>query len=374
MPKTLLFYNGDWHKQKSLKFSECFDMSVDELLAVFHSGNYRRNTGTFLMTDCLMKNLDAEHVLGWDIDKLREYNASAIVTNALHCVSPQFVFDRPYWQRILDLNIKLVPMTFGFRYHENGDFFLTDDMVYIFQQIAERNEIGVRGEFVAEILNDYGIKNVRIVGCHSLFYYMDRNFRVDAVKQNVRSINFNFNQCYSDYFQTHQEFCRTSLPVFNYFLSLFHSKQVDIDYTMQTAFLKELIGYSNFTNFNLVKEFVMSKGRYFFSVDDWTEALERNDVTIGTQFHGNVASILAGTPALMVVIDKRMEELVRYHNIPFILAEDFDPAQPIEYYYELCDYSAFNEKYAICYDAFVDYCRKNGVSLKGNSAELQMTL
>jgi hypothetical protein len=366
MSKTLLFYNDDWHKQRPLKFSECFDMPVSELLNVFHSTHYRGNTGTFLMTDCLAKNLDAEYVSAWDFEKLREYKISAIVTNALHCVSPRFVFDRAYWQKILDMNTKLVPLTFGFRYHENGDFFLTEDMVYIFKQIAERNEIGVRGEFVAEILDAYGVKNVRIVGCHSLFYPMDRNFRVDTAKQAVKSINFNFNQCYPDFFQTHLEFCIASLPVFNYFLALFSDKRVEIDYTMQTAFMKELMGFSNFTNFAVARDFVMSRGRYFFSVDDWIKALTGNDFSIGTQFHGNVAAILAGIPALLITIDKRMEELARYHKIPFIRAEDFDPKRPIEHYRERCDYTEFNNSYAACHDNFVDYCRKNGVALKAN--------
>jgi len=315
------------------------------------------------MTDCLAKNIDGEHISRWDFEKIKDYNATAIVTNALHCVSPKFVFDRAYWQKLLDMNLKIVPMTFGFRYHENGNFYLTDDMVYIFKQISERNEIGVRGEFVADILNDYGINNVRIIGCHSLFYHMNRNFHIDALNSCVRSINFNFNQCFYDYFQSHLEFCSTSLPIFQYFLALFNSKQVEIDYTMQTAFMKELMGYSNFINFGLVREFA-SRGRYFFSVDEWINALKANDITIGTQFHGCVASILAKTPALMIVIDKRMQELALYHSIPFIKAEDFDPALPIEHYYDLCDYSSFNKKYAICYDTFIDYCSKNGVSLR----------
>ncbi len=316
------------------------------------------------MTDCLAKNLDAEYVLPYDFEKLRDSEANAIVTNAFHCISPNFVFDKEYWQKILNLNTKLVPMTFGFRYHHNGDFYLTKEMIYIFKQIAERNEIGVRGEIAANILNHYGIKNVRIVGCHSLFYHMNRKFHVDTKNTTIESINFNFNQCFSEYYQTHIEFCNTSLHVFNYFLNLYNSQNKSVDYTMQTAFMKELINYGNFTNFDKVRDFAMSKGRYFFSVDDWIAALELNDFSIGTQFHGNIASILAGTPALLITIDKRMEELANYHKIPSIRVEEFNPNKSIEYYRELSDYSEFNHNYSATYDNFVDYCTKNGVMLK----------
>ena len=89
-----------------------------------------------------------------------------------------FRSDREYWQRILDTGIKIVPMTCGFRYHEAGEIYLTNDMIYILKQISERNEIGVRGEKVADILNKYGINNLRIVGCQSLFYFNNRGFNV----------------------------------------------------------------------------------------------------------------------------------------------------------------------------------------------------
>lgn len=367
---TVLFYNGDWHKQKPLTFIECMGKPVSELFEIFHKGNYRRNTGTFLMTDCLAKNIDAEYVSAFDFDRINELKPDTIVTNALHCVSPRFFFDKEYWQKLLDTGAKIVPMTFGFRYHENGDFYLTDDMIYIFKAISERNEIGVRGEIVAEILNKYGIKNVRIVGCHSLFYHNDKNFKVDSKKEKVQSINFCFNQCFSDFFQSHVDFCRLSLPIFNYFFSLYKKGSVNVDYTLQIAFMKEYSSYSNFTRFEWIQDFVVQKGRYFFSVDDWITALKKNDFSIGTQFHGNLAAILAKTPALIITIDKRMEELAKYHHIPFIKAEEFDVSKPIDYYFDLCDYSEFNKYYEKTYNEFVDYCYRNGVQLKSQTVEV----
>lgn len=320
------------------------------------------------MTDCLERNFDAIHVSASNFDQLKECAPETIITNAFHCVSPRFVFDRHYWQKILDFGCRLLPVTFGFRYHENGDFFLTDDMIYIFKQIAERNEIGVRGERTAEILDDYGIGNIRIVGCHSLFYHMDECFSVGNPAVPVENVNFNFNTCYQDFFMSHEQFCKTLLPIFNYFLELGRTERINIDYTMQTDILKELIGYGNFASFKSVSEFVMKKGRYFFSVDDWIAALRKNKFSIGTQFHGNIASILAGTPSLLIVIDRRMEELARYHKIPFITPEQFNPKRPIDYYAELCDYSAFNRQFRDAYRVFREYLRKNNVSMNENPA------
>ena len=49
---------------------------------------------------------------------------------------------------------------------------------------------------------------------------------------------------------------------------------------------------------------------------------------------------------------------------------DFDSYSaniPIEYYFDLCDFSDFNLKYKQNFDNFIDYCNKNSVALKMKS-------
>ena len=255
-------------------------------------------------------------------------------------------------------------MTCGFRYHEDGDICLSSDIVYILKQISERNEIGVRGEKAADILEKNGIKNVRIIGCHSLFYWNNRQYEVKKTENKIYKINFNFNQCYQDFFESHMEFCQRSLPFFRYMFSLFEQNNFDIKYTMQTAFFKEWTGFNNFSNYEILKRFPEECGRYYFSVDDWVNGIRDVDFSIGTQFHGSVAAILAGIPTIMITIDDRMRELCKVHSIPNINISDFRQDKPIEYYYGLADYSAFNNNYSRNYDNFIEYCARNGVWLR----------
>lgn len=361
---TLLMYNMDFHKQKSISYKECFGKTLEECYEIFNSKRYRKNTGTFLMTDSLAKLLDAKWIFPGDFDAMKERNSRVVVTNAFHCISPEFVFDKNYWQKILDIGLKIVPITCGLRYHRNGEFYLTDDMVYILKQISERNEIGVRGVKTAEILNGYGIKNIRIVGCHSLFYHNDRNFRISRNSKEVKEINFNFNQCYYDFYQTHFEFCKYSVPFFRYIKEIYDSKTIKIKYTMQTSFLKEWTGFNNFIEYDSIKDFLMECGKYYFSVDNWINEIKSADMSLGTQFHGNIAAILAGVPTLEICIDDRMKELCRALCIPYINIEDFDTKKSLQHYYDVLDYSEFNKNYANLYDNFVDYCLRNGVKLK----------
>ncbi|GFI46514.1 hypothetical protein IMSAGC019_01833 [Lachnospiraceae bacterium] len=61
------------------------------------------------------------------------------------------------------------------------------------------------------------------------------------------------------------------------------------------------------------------------------------------------------------IIDSRIEELVRYFNLPFIKIQDFDDNKTIKYYYELADYTAFNLNYKEKYIRYQDFLRKNKI-------------
>jgi hypothetical protein len=84
-------------------------------------------------------------------------------------------------QKILD-NIgdkPLVPISIGLHAAKyDNDFPLHPETLKLLQNISERCEMGVRGEYTANILNDQGIKNIRVVGCPSVYKGMDENFKI----------------------------------------------------------------------------------------------------------------------------------------------------------------------------------------------------
>lgn len=60
----------------------------------------------------------------------------------------------------------------------------------------------------------------------------------------------------------------------------------------------------------------------FANIYRWTEFLTGMDFCLNSRFHGNVVSLMAGTPSVIIPIDSRMQELCEYHQLPSIPAKD----------------------------------------------------
>ncbi|HVX55018.1 polysaccharide pyruvyl transferase family protein, partial [Nocardioides sp.] len=63
---------------------------------------------------------------------------------------------------------------------------------------------------------------------------------------------------------------------------------------------------------------LIAHGRAWMALSSptWLAELARYDFSFGTRIHGNIAALLAGTPAFVLAHDSRTLELARYHEIP----------------------------------------------------------
>ena len=89
--------------------------------------------------------------------------------------------------------------------------------------------------------------------------------------------------------------------------------------------------------------------------------MAEQQLSIGCRIHGNIAAVLAGTPALVFTIDTRTEELCRYHNIPFIPAERIDENTRLRDLYERADFASVLDGHARRFAHFVDFLNANGL-------------
>ncbi len=370
MKKTALFFNSDYHVQRPVSFRDACDLSWNRIADIFYGKYrfYRQNLGTFLFTDTLAKTVDADWVRDYfwrDVEK--SDLPKSVVTTLFHSISQHTTISDSLWDILRKTDMNLALLSCGINMGYFSDVELGGETRNFLHEVSQRNSIACRGDATAGVLWKYGIKNTRIVGCPSLFHHLDRNFRIE--KKNINAVS-RVHGCAHHYHD----------GLFDYFRHLSGRNDLSLSISLQQDFYRCMFGkpfepdWASFSYFDTRKyhhriEFLKRHGVFYFSVDDWIHAIkaENCEFSIGSTFHGNVAAVLAGVPALWLTNDTRMEELCAHHALPFIRLRNFDPSKPLEYYYELADYTEFNKKYSKNYDAYMAFCHENNVTIKSES-------
>jgi hypothetical protein len=99
--------------------------------------------------------------------------------------------------------------------------------------------------------------------------------------------------------------------------------------------------------------------RFFLDPQTWFEHLAQYDFSFGSRIHGNIAALLAGTPALLLAHDARTLELAEYHEIPYrTITSIEDGADAIGLYAE-CDWNALNKAHPDRWDTFASFLEEH---------------
>lgn len=107
------------------------------------------------------------------------------------------------------------------------------------------------------------------------------------------------------------------------------------------------------------------KIRYFVETVPWLRFLAECDFACGTRLHGNVAALMAGTPAYLLAHDSRTLELAQFHQLPYESVPDDAAHDPAWYdaaaLYERTNLSAFNAARRPNYERWLAFLDRNGL-------------
>lgn len=255
-------------------------------------------------------------------------------------------------------------------YDYSEKIILKDGTKNFLSLISERsNSIGVRGQYTAEILNQFGYKNIDIIGCPSIFMNCDPDFQVatNIPFRNDLASSFNFTpvgffrdkiseliafgilNCHSFVAQSETDLLGL------YSDSAVHKNNLDFFFSY----------YSNpKISASIAHEWFKLNTHWFFNLNDWFNFSSKLNFSIGSRFHGNMASILHGIPALNLTFDTRTRELCEYLNLPFMHLSDFDSNMSLSFLYEYADFSFFNSTYLLKYTNYHNFLIKNNLNSK----------
>lgn len=245
--------------------------------------------------------------------------------------------------------------------------------------VSERTrEISVRGPFTAEVLAAEGVHNVRVTGCPSLFWHVDASgptrfdyaARLDRQPERV-SVGTTRYGIKDDHFDPTIERSRQAMAIcqaagargydyiaqsepleFVYGLGL-KRRFGDDDY----AYGARLYGLKDSDAF---KAFAERHFKAFASVDAWVDYMAGRDLYAGTRLHGVIASLLAGTPAALVLHDSRTSEISEFCSLPTTSAEalasgEFDLERLKE------QHEAFKVRWTELYRNYHEFLQQAGV-------------
>jgi hypothetical protein len=233
--------------------------------------------------------------------------------------------------------------------------------------------IGVRGEFTQAYLRDLGFADdeIDVIGCPSMFMYgPDLNVQRRAAALGPESrIALNISP-----------YVKAMGPI-----SVDHAARYpNLDYIAQDHLTLNLLlrgiypteggGAATTTEVPVTLEHPLirqDRVRFFLDPRTWIQHLAAYDFSFGTRIHGNIAAVLAGTPAMVLAHDSRTLELAEYHQIPSRTLTDPDQIDAAALYAD-ADWEPLNRGHAARWQTFSAFLARHGLSHvyeEGQSAE-----
>ncbi|MEV5731944.1 polysaccharide pyruvyl transferase family protein [Streptomyces sp. NPDC052292] len=232
--------------------------------------------------------------------------------------------------------------------------------------VLERSaSIGVRGEFTEQYLRDMGFKDIEVIGCPSLFMHgreLDVRKKTDGLTAESRiAIN-----------GSHSAVGKQGL---GRVISRTHERYPNLRFIGQNLSDARQLHWRDLSDPVASRVTAMpthpdhpmyreDKVRVYVDPITWIDELRPFDFSFGSRIHGNIAALLAGTPATVLCGDSRTLELCRYFEIPHQLLEkvgkDLEATDPARLY-EQADFSGLVGNHAERFDRFTAFLDKNGL-------------
>jgi hypothetical protein len=305
------------------------------------------NTGNLVFQNAIEKMISCDVITVDEPFQNDKYNAF-ITTDLIWLKENVKPWELLFQQLELAKDKPLIPLSIGLQTAvKKKDFVIHPNMKSYLQSLQERTPLAVRGAYTAEILDSYGISNVKILGCPSIYQLPLYNKSLKTLlKPCPEEINAAAN------FRTPiGHFEDNELLYLRYVVN-------DFEGFIEQTF--ESINEANGADRNIIN-WLKKKSHIFFDLDSWRRHNLRYNFSMGLRFHGNVAALLAGIPALFVVIDSRTSEMTDFFHLPSLNFKHFNDRLPLTYYYRKADYGNFVSSYREKMDDFKQFILSSGL-------------
>lgn len=321
-----------------------------------------RNTGNFFFEDAVARQLDGYRPLH-DLEALPA-DAETLVLSMSNFISPST--DLGWLADLLERSA--VPHVVMIGAGAQAESFahpveLSQGTRRLVGLLSHRSaSIGVRGHFTAEVLDRIGVRNIEVIGCPSLFYACDRGFRIDKPELGGRRPR-TVTHCtpYGNYRDAVGHLLSFAVRECEAYIAQSETELLfDEEGAAERAYFFYYYNNGDRTDAEL-EAWMRGHARWFFDMPSWLDYMTGMEFSVGSRFHGSMAALQAGVPALNLACDSRTRELCEYLNLPYRLLQDFDGRASAAELYESTDFALFNASFARKYDRYRDFLERNGL-------------
>ncbi|MDK2809147.1 MAG: hypothetical protein PWP24_1884 [Clostridiales bacterium] len=219
--------------------------------------------------------------------------------------------------------------------------------------------VGVRGEYTSAYLKALGFREEidhTVIGCPSMYTngsdmkIRDLNLTKDS------QISFNDNVLSPLNVHAFMRNCEETFP--NHYFLPQRLQEMRLLYTGMPYFHKQGGNYPTKITDRIYAE---DRVKFFLNIPTWMEFLSQMDLSIGGRLHGNIVSIVSGTPSILIPHDARMRELTEYHHLPHIWAKDILPDSDLFELVARVDFQEVSKNHKKNFEHYVDFLDKNGM-------------
>ncbi|CAH1666861.1 Polysaccharide pyruvyl transferase family protein [Hyphomicrobiales bacterium] len=350
-----------------------------------HIGHYH-NIGDAFVFDSSLKLLNFEkldelpiaHVDPAHIDRLNaEYDY-------VFLRGSNYVHAQMNWAKASEVlrRLKLPVIAFGIGAQApvSGKLELSEDTRTVLKLIADSTtSLGVRGTYSAEVLNDLGIRNVRIIGCPTAFRNNDPNLAIrlpplDQIRKVGvtlrREVSTTYAQNIKRYLSFHRDLVKAMADRFE--ITLMSQGEVEekklalgtIDQKAQAmTALRDNAWARDWYLDEQVERLYQDRMFYSDVVAEYERLVRGLDLVLGYRLHGNLMALANGTPSIYFTYDSRTVEFADTFKIPSVdvfSGKDFK----LEEHWDQARFDRFNATYAQVYGQMRDFLVENRVDNK----------
>lgn len=337
--KTCFFY--DEITDKSISISEKMQKCADNTVNIVDWSAIKELTNPVIVKNWYMTNPG-----GFDDGEF-----SVFLTSNLSWIQENT--DITYLDKVLERigDSVLLPINIGFSStEEKKDFVLGKGSVNTLKKIAERcKSIGVKGEYTAEILSKYGIKNSVIVGCPSMYNNISEIKKINSTKLDVKNGAASFKPFYG-------ELSDKEIDLLKFFKKNKFNLVETTNLELSESNIKDEKMYSYLKAYEKTK-------KIYFDINSWRNSFEDVDFAMGMNFYNNVVALQSGVPALFVCYETTGREMCKFFNLPNIDISKFNSKKSVSDYRNLVYYSSFLSSIDQKYANFMKFLYENGVKI-----------